>query len=587
MSHSKIFSPYYLYVIFTLIFFCNVNNNAQAAENPDSAYRVKMLSDFDPAPLYKAWGDTDTWDLMKKGSRYNARNCPDSALVCFLIISNRLGGHADTNKKKEWLAQADNNIGYIYGSYLADYQRAMQYFQRAESISQSINNEVNLAYVALNKGGLYMSCNRIYGNNLFLDEIWEYSVKGIRYALKSEEWPVALTSIINLSILYPEAPRPSVYASVTADIRGADIPEDAWMYDIAKLMVAGTESYAKGDFKEAAAIYSRIEDTISPNDLQAPRLKTVGLAATAEALAKAGEVDEAIRLTERWISIAKEAGMTDEVPEGHRKLWKYYAMKGDIENAESNRLIYLELKDSLMSAKEVTAITSIPLIARNDMLSAEINEERDKRYRLMTAAIISGCFLILLALYIVLLIRSRRRDREYSREIYRKYLASLEAEAKERELRRKLEAHRADIPKTMDSDQEDHEKLKKRLNAIPDDEGQRILDAISEAVEDIDTVAKPGYNISQLAERTGYPVRLVSQVINDRMHKNFRTFINEIRIKEVCKRLLDNEHYGQYTIEHIANSVGFQSRSNFSSIFKQVVGISAAEFRRNASIEQP
>lgn len=581
--------------LFVLALLSAVGTLLVAGDNPDSAYSVHMTESFDPAPLYAEWRDTGIWDLMKIGSRYNAKNRPDSALVCFTLISNRLTGHADTRQKKEWLAQAENNIGYIYASYLADYQRAMQCFQRAETLSQSIGNTVNLAYVALNMGGLYMSCNRIYGNNLFIDEIWECSVKGIKYALKAEEWPVALTSAINLCILYPEFPRPKVYGSVISELRSADIPESAWMYPIARLMIDGTDKYAKGEYRESARIYSQIEQTVSPDDLQAPRLKTVGLAAEAEALARAGEYDEAIKLTERWIAIAKESGLSDEVPEGHRKLWKYYGMKGDAANAEVNRLIYLELKDSLMSAKEVTAITSIPLIARNDRLSEEILAEREKRVRIMIAAAVSGCFLILLALYIVQLIRSRRRDRAYSREIYRKYLASLEAEAKERELRRKLElrssqdgggAKEAGVPPQAECHKDERrDERKHRHSLISDDLEQKILDAISLALEDVEAVTSPGFSISQLAEQTGYSVKQVSQVINDRLHKNFRAVVNEVRIKEVCKRLLDNECYGQYTIEHIANGVGFQSRSNFSSIFKQVVGISPAEFRRNANIE--
>lgn len=570
-----------------------------AAQSHDESRNLNARSQdsvFDPSPLYRDWSGMDLWDLMKKGSKYNAKNCPDSALVCFSIISKRLEVKTVSKKEKEWLSQAYNNIGYIYTSYYGDYQRAMRYFQNAETISQSIGNIVNLAYVALNKGGLYMACNRIYGNNLFLDEIWECSVQAIEYALSSKEWPVALTSAINLSMIYPFSPRPEVYYSIIDRIRKAEIPETAWMYAIAKLMIDGTECYARGDYAEAANIYSQIEDTVQPDDLQAPRLKTVGIAATAEALAKAGDLDGAINETERWLSIAHAAGMKDEIPEGHRRLWQYYEEYGDLANAERNRLKYLELKDSLMSAKEVTAINSIPLIARNDRLSAEIIEEREKQSRIKTIAIVSGCFLILFALFILQLIKSRRRDRAYSREIYKKYIASIEAGAKERELRRRLEmslsktenpaeSKEAGNCDACDADGKAIRDRKYRNSLIAADEENRILDAIHHTLEDVELVTAPGFTIAQLAEKSGYSVRQVSQVINECLHKNFRTVVNEIRINEVCKRLLDKEHYGQYTIEHIANGVGFQSRSNFSAIFKQVVGISAAEFRRNASLE--
>lgn len=97
-------------------------------------------------------------------------------------------------------------------------------------------------------------------------------------------------------------------------------------------------------------------------------------------------------------------------------------------------------------------------------------------------------------------------------------------------------------------------------------------------------ICDSGFSLSQLAEHTGYSYKQLSQVINDKTGNNFKTMLSERRIKEACRRLIDQKQYGNYTIEHIARSVGFQSRSHFSVCFKTVVGISPSDFQRNARV---
>lgn len=101
-------------------------------------------------------------------------------------------------------------------------------------------------------------------------------------------------------------------------------------------------------------------------------------------------------------------------------------------------------------------------------------------------------------------------------------------------------------------------------------------------MENTELITDPNFSIMKLAEVTGYSYKLVSQVINDKIGKNFKTLLGEYRVREACRRLLDKEGYGNYTIEHVARSVGFLSRSRFSITFKSVVGISPSDFQRNA-----
>jgi AraC-like DNA-binding protein len=59
--------------------------------------------------------------------------------------------------------------------------------------------------------------------------------------------------------------------------------------------------------------------------------------------------------------------------------------------------------------------------------------------------------------------------------------------------------------------------------------------------------------------------------------------LNEYRIKEACRRLNDTEHYGNITINGIASSVGFKTRTNFIAYFKRFTGLTPSEYLKIAN----
>lgn len=64
--------------------------------------------------------------------------------------------------------------------------------------------------------------------------------------------------------------------------------------------------------------------------------------------------------------------------------------------------------------------------------------------------------------------------------------------------------------------------------------------------------------------------------------KNFRSALNERRVRRASQMLADFTSYGNITIEAIAHDCGFKTASHFSSTFKQITGLSPAVFREIA-----
>jgi AraC-like DNA-binding protein len=90
-------------------------------------------------------------------------------------------------------------------------------------------------------------------------------------------------------------------------------------------------------------------------------------------------------------------------------------------------------------------------------------------------------------------------------------------------------------------------------------------------------------SIKTVADKLGMSVNHLSQVINQQSGKNFFKFINEYRVEEAKKLLLDQSNK-KYTILAIAYDCGFNSKSSFNTIFKQFSGKTPSDFMENSKV---
>ncbi|WP_208864629.1 helix-turn-helix domain-containing protein [Mucilaginibacter gossypiicola] len=93
-------------------------------------------------------------------------------------------------------------------------------------------------------------------------------------------------------------------------------------------------------------------------------------------------------------------------------------------------------------------------------------------------------------------------------------------------------------------------------------------------------------NLTSLAEKLGLTVHELSRIINVALKKNFNDFINEYRVAEVICKMLDPA-FAHITLLGIALESGFNSKSSFNRIFKQLTGKSPAEYKNEPQKEFP
>jgi ligand-binding sensor domain-containing protein/AraC-like DNA-binding protein len=87
--------------------------------------------------------------------------------------------------------------------------------------------------------------------------------------------------------------------------------------------------------------------------------------------------------------------------------------------------------------------------------------------------------------------------------------------------------------------------------------------------------------LMKLAERLQLHPQVLSQIINEKMGKNFNDLINNFRIEEVKTRLKAPGEAGRSVLE-IAFDCGFNSKTSFNRTFKKFTGMTPSNFKKES-----
>ncbi|ARN74270.1 helix-turn-helix transcriptional regulator [Oceanicoccus sagamiensis] len=85
--------------------------------------------------------------------------------------------------------------------------------------------------------------------------------------------------------------------------------------------------------------------------------------------------------------------------------------------------------------------------------------------------------------------------------------------------------------------------------------------------------------IADLADGLGIASNHLSQILNQQSGQNFYEFVNGYRVAE-AQRLLDAPDLTHLTMVQVAMEAGFNSQSAFYKHFKNTVGVTPAQYRR-------
>lgn len=104
-----------------------------------------------------------------------------------------------------------------------------------------------------------------------------------------------------------------------------------------------------------------------------------------------------------------------------------------------------------------------------------------------------------------------------------------------------------------------------------------VVDNLYRLMREDKAFADEDITLKKLADELGITAHQLSQILNERIKKNFSTFINEFRIEE-SKNLLIEEF--DRSILSISIAVGFNSYTTFCTAFSRITGCSPSQYRK-------
>ena len=86
--------------------------------------------------------------------------------------------------------------------------------------------------------------------------------------------------------------------------------------------------------------------------------------------------------------------------------------------------------------------------------------------------------------------------------------------------------------------------------------------------------------LATLAEQLKIHPHDLSRIINMGLEKNFADFINELRVREIARKMQDPA-FDRFTVLGIAHDAGFNSKTTFNRVFKEMTGKTPTEYKNS------
>ncbi|WP_298118913.1 helix-turn-helix domain-containing protein [Flavobacterium sp.] len=118
-------------------------------------------------------------------------------------------------------------------------------------------------------------------------------------------------------------------------------------------------------------------------------------------------------------------------------------------------------------------------------------------------------------------------------------------------------------------------------NTIPlkvsDENEKKIIDGLLKLERDLYFLKKE-FNLHNAAKKIGSNTTYLTSVIKTHKKMSFNDYTNELRINYILNQLIENKKLQNYTIQSLAEVIGYKKGASFSKIFKQKTGVSPFQF---------
>lgn len=324
---------------------------------------------------------------------------------------------------------------------------------------------------------------------------------------------------------------------------------------------------SKSNYQQAVKHYELAYEKYQ--ELNDPLKSSLVLSKISALYGKMHQHDQAISFSLKAHDLAAEHDLISALQEILPLLSSFYAEKRDYQNA----FLYLKEYQKLNESNAVSNLKKIQTEYETDIRfqeaalfkkQKELKDAQIYAQKILIAFSVTGS-IVFLILFVFILVRSRQLKKSY--EMLFKH--AQERVRKEKEIQ--------EIKEIKEEIQESRKKEKYAGSLLSEESNKLLYTSLLELMEQEKVYLNNKLTIDEVAKRLMTNRSYLSQMINDKFKTNFNNFINEYRVKEAQRLLLEN-NTNNYSIEGVSISVGFNSKSTFNSAFKKFTGIRPSEF---------
>jgi len=296
---------------------------------------------------------------------------------------------------------------------------------------------------------------------------------------------------------------------------------------------------------------------------------------------KSGDFDRAIQIGLRVIDLAKEQKALLQEQNAYGNMYLYNEGKGNYKTALDYYKKYTDLKDTIFNNNMMKQITELEAKYETEKKSREL-AQKDEELRLASIKFnwtIAILLIVAVSLFTISLffINIKKAYNELVKKNYE--LSKIKTDLFESNIN--VEKEQRKVSNLVELHIEDPEKY--HSSSLSDEKKEDIYYRIRRLLEEEKVFMQKGITIEKFAMILEINSKYISQVINEKYEGGFSAVINDYRIRESIK-LLSDEKYSSYSIEGIADTVGFNSKSVFNTTFKRLTGLTPSYYRNNIKI---
>jgi len=440
-----------------------------------------------------------------------------------------------------------------YHSFAGDYEKAAADYLKAIRLAERAGDFQTVEDARNNLAVLNMQIKN------FDRGIAEFK-KLLEMAKKRGDRETTTQYLLNLAIAYGEKGDENIAEKYLRMVYSSET--DKLFY---KVVAANNLSFIYNNTKHFKKAEKYAREAVSAY----PRLKSLqpylqSLANLTHALVGQKKFAQAEPVARKIVRLARENGFRQEMMDGIGDLASVYKGLGNFEKALHFYDQYTSLKDSLLNEKTTEQINELQIKYETEKKEKELALKSEQlrlekiKLRFFVAALLGTVSFLLVTLHFY-----RKRSVAY-KELVRKNLELIRSEKRIEELQEK-EQSTGKEPGCV-------------VEQIPADKKSELLNELERKLIQEKKYLQSNLTLEKLASEMEISSKYLSALVHWHYQTTFPNFINQLGISE-ARRILADENFHHYSIEGIAKTVGFSSKSTFHVAFKKLTGLTPSYFR--------